>query len=213
VAGLGLFASQLYAAGDVVTAYGGGLRTARFVRSLGKDALTHARRIPDSDFVRDGRPWAAFFDYSELDAAAERNLDAARRTRVLPVDVDLKRVALGERAALSSFSWSCGADEGVFPDMLKRSGLGYLSNTSAKPAQNVRIVDVCPRKDGLGTHWMFLVATRSIAAHDEPLQQLAVAGPLFASTCHVPTFGQPACSFRVSTAFTLDAFVRWPIPP
>jgi hypothetical protein len=94
IAGLGLFAAQSFAKDDVVTAYGGGLRCARFVRSLGKEALTHARRIPDSDFVRDGRPWAAFFEAAtrKLDLAAERNLDAAQRTHVLPVDVnDLKQ--------------------------------------------------------------------------------------------------------------------------
>jgi hypothetical protein len=106
VAGLGLFASQTFAAGDVVTAYGGGLRCARFVRSQGTDALTHARRIPRSDFVRDGRPWAALFDCSALDVAAERKRAAADRTRVLPVDIrnDFKDVAMGTAKASSCFA-------------------------------------------------------------------------------------------------------------
>jgi hypothetical protein len=53
--------------------------------------------------------------------------------------------------------------------MLRRSGLGFLSNTGAKAEQNVRIVDQMPWKDGLRTKWLFLVATRAIAAHEEIL--------------------------------------------
>lgn len=176
VAGLGLFASQRFAAGDVVTEYGAGLRCARFVRSLGKEALTHARRIPDSDFVRDGRPWAACFEAAvcKLDVAAERKRPAAERTRVLPVDVKaLEHVALGRTKTLLLWCAHTGcilcAEQGELPDMLKHSGLGYMSNTAVKAAQNVRIVDVSPRNDGLEPQWMFLVATRTIAAHEEVL--------------------------------------------
>ncbi len=61
------------------------------------------------------------------------------------------------------------AEKDIFPEMLKRSGLGFLSNTGDKADLNVRIADQVPRKDGLGTKWMFLVATRAIAAHDEIL--------------------------------------------
>jgi hypothetical protein len=62
------------------------------------------------------------------------------------------------------------SEPGVLPEMLMHSGLGYLSNTGDKAAHNnVRIVDQAPRKDGLGTAWMFLVATRTIAAHEEIL--------------------------------------------
>jgi hypothetical protein len=107
VGGLGLFAAQSFAKDEVVTAYGGGLRTATFVRSMGKDALTHARRVPNSDNVQDGKPWAAFFESASrelaLDIVAEQKLDAAQRTRVEPIDVDLKRVAMGMR----SLCYSC----------------------------------------------------------------------------------------------------------
>jgi hypothetical protein len=175
IAGLGLFAAQSFAKDEVVTAYGGGLRTASFVRSLGKEAMTHSRRIPNSDNVRDGKPWAAFFDCSKLDIVAEQQLDAAQRTRVEPIDVDLARAAKGDFFATtlcrSVVHWIFFSvpDEGAVSKMLKSSGLGFLSNNAPRTAQNVRIVDLAPLQDGLGTHWMFLVATRAIAAHDEIL--------------------------------------------
>ena len=62
------------------------------------------------------------------------------------------------------------ADSGMFSSMLVQSGLGFLSNTAAKAAENnVRIVAKATRKDGLGPQWMFLVATRATAAHEEIL--------------------------------------------
>jgi hypothetical protein len=67
--------------------------------------------------------------------------------------------------------------------MVKRSGLGYLSNTAAKAKQNVRIVDLPPLKDGLGTHGMFLVATRAITAHEEILSPYNNGDPAVAQVC------------------------------
>jgi hypothetical protein len=93
--GLGIFAGKEFARGDVVTEYGGGIRAAHYLRSLGSAAKTHARFIPDSLFVRDGKGWAALFECGQLDQAAERKRAASQRTRVLPNDVDTELSGLG----------------------------------------------------------------------------------------------------------------------
>jgi hypothetical protein len=78
--GLGIFAGKEFARGDVVTEYGGGIRAATYLRSLGSAAKTHARFVPDSLFVRDGKGWAALFECGELDQAAERKRESCPMT-------------------------------------------------------------------------------------------------------------------------------------
>ena len=66
--------------------------------------------------------------------------------------------------------------------MLVQSGLGFLSNTAAKAVENnVRVVIKAARKDGLSLQWMFLVAARAIAAHEEILSPYNNWDPAVAS--------------------------------
>jgi hypothetical protein len=68
--------------------------------------------------------------------------------------------------------------------MLKRSGLGFLSNKGDKTAENnVRIVYQASRKDGLDPTWMFLVAKRAIAGHDEILSPYNNRDPAVTGRC------------------------------
>ena len=58
---LGLFAGVQFKAGDVITSYGGLLKTAHEVRKSGT-MKSHVRRIPGSIYVRDGYEWSQCFD-------------------------------------------------------------------------------------------------------------------------------------------------------
>jgi hypothetical protein len=54
------------------------------------------------------------------------------------------------------------------PAMLTSAGVGYLVNSSRVKADfNAGVESVTPRKTGVGLGWLFLVATKPIAKHDE----------------------------------------------
>ena len=66
---LGLFAKARFYKGDVVTEYGGILRSVSEMReSVPREKWTHARRIPGSDYVRDGYDMSLTFDRTFQDA-------------------------------------------------------------------------------------------------------------------------------------------------
>jgi hypothetical protein len=58
---LGLFAARTFEVGEVVTTYGGSLRSALTARAEPPQLHTHTRKIPDSQFVRDGKKWSQQF--------------------------------------------------------------------------------------------------------------------------------------------------------
>lgn len=79
---LGLYAGVDFKAGDVVTEYGGSLRSADSLRN--KDERSHARNIPGSGCVRDGRHWSRFFSRGLVDLLQSVRSKAGERKRFLP---------------------------------------------------------------------------------------------------------------------------------
>ena len=82
---LGLFANVAFAEGQVITAFGGGLRSASDLRTLlGADHGKYARIVPDSGMVRDGSLWALQFPREPQLLRAERAKPIEKRTHLMP---------------------------------------------------------------------------------------------------------------------------------
>jgi hypothetical protein len=76
----GLFANAAFKKGDVVTTYGGRLRSAADARKEAKSEITHVRRIPGSLFVRDGKEFSSYFKRdSDSEMREDRKLPASAR--------------------------------------------------------------------------------------------------------------------------------------
>jgi hypothetical protein len=188
--GLGLFAARDFAAGDVVTGYGGVLLHQQDARRLPKSAYTHIRSIPGHSFVRDGLPWSDSFPRSRALFAAEiERIAAARAAPSFPLNYAPTR--LMPRCVDSSFSEDadgCVAAD-VTADMRRHvaasavvmeasplsharivnEGCGYMANTGVKQQLNVKVETVAVSRSGVVPARLFFVAARDIVAHEEIL--------------------------------------------
>ena len=101
---LGLFANRHYKVNDIVCAYGGVkehgdeliARWKHYMRQPGK--LSHARQIPGSEYVRDGRLWSQAFDRTQFINTDDAVIDL--RSPVPVDDTDIKQPLSPSTAAL-----------------------------------------------------------------------------------------------------------------
>ena len=175
---LGLFAGVQFKAGDVITSYGGLLKTAHEVRKSGT-MKSHVRRIPGSIYVRDGYEWSQCFDRKSTEYALnQKNLVTSERAHlklcsrakapkslldILQASVADKKSPLKDKAVASvnSASWQ---------DMCTRistEGLGYMSNTAHKSLHNVKVIPVNMVRDGLYPAGLFYIAKKDIEINEE----------------------------------------------
>lgn len=142
---LGLFAGRDYKKNDPVVEYGGVLVDNSVAKADPKSDHSHTADVPDSDFVRNGKPFAAHFpitgDVVEF-YKAELRYAVADRTRVEPV-----------------------ADSEQKNNFMRTMGMGFMANTDT--VTNLKIERVDFRKDKLGPTRIILVANKPIKAGTE----------------------------------------------
>ena len=112
----GLFAGRVFNAGDVVTSYGGTLMPIKSCTDK-----THSRRIPDSDWVLSGLEWARAIraGTTELMITEQSKLPVAARSHIVPPRNYMKN--------------------GITCDLVYRTGIGYMANTSTTHSCNVTV--------------------------------------------------------------------------
>lgn len=142
---LGLFAGKEFAPGDPVVEYGGVLEDTRAARADEKHHHSHTMRVPDSDFVRNGKPFADHFPITGDAAvfyAEELKYAIKDRTKVEPV-----------------------SDSERKNNYMRTMGLGFMANTNS--VTNLKTERVKWRSDKLGPIRLILVASKRIKKDDE----------------------------------------------
>jgi hypothetical protein len=155
---MGLFANQKFEVGEVVTTYGGQLRSVHDARSESARLHTHTRRIPESDFVRDGKAWSERFrlSFPLKEQLQEMKRPAGKRTHLFPTNDHKKKEQDGKA-------------EDILNTFIRTTGIGYMANTGPRKQLNVKVINLSVDKFGLEPCEMFYVASKSIQPDDEIL--------------------------------------------
>jgi transposase-like protein len=144
---LGLFANVDFKRGDVVTCYGGRLRSSNDAHQEEEDHKTHVRRIPGSIFVRDGLEFSRYF---KRDSVSE-----------MKSELDLPASARVHREVT-------GCERDVW-ERIQQEGVGYMANTDEKSKLNVKVKSLKPTNSGVYPEILTYVATRDIKQYEEIL--------------------------------------------
>lgn len=144
---LGLFANSAIAKNEIVTEYGGELSNkSDFKKGPGPDK-SHARAIPGTDWVLDGKHYSRLFQRTDVERVKNGTLSVAHAKRI-------RFFPHGDQETNAK---------------IMMSGIGYMSNTAAKSKLNVKIVTVFTGREAMGPPRIFLMATREIEAGEEIL--------------------------------------------
>lgn len=171
---LGLFAGRNYAAGELVTFYGGGTTDCSVATHYPRCLKTHMARVHSSDLVLDGLLWSQQFD----SGAPVYRYDPETKSAIQVVPADAaKQAELKQQAQLSAASrprWKpTGMPELVGDERdlkclvahVLECGVGYMGNTRGPRGNNAKFKRV--EADKFGNSVPAIVATRDIAANEE----------------------------------------------
>ena len=150
---LGLFADRSYEAGDPVVFYGGQLTSIEDARQPGR-SKTHALKLPEGGWIRDGKPFSDHFpitsksDPTLFDAyTAELKRAPKDRVRVQPLSADPELVKY-----------------------IRTHGIGYMANRpNDVGGSNVKLTRVIAFSGGVAPAEMLMEATKPISKYDEIL--------------------------------------------